>query len=218
MFGTSVTWGDVSFMMTGAGLTLAITFWAMLGGTLLGLIFGLIRAQSPWYINYPMGAVLDVLRSVPLLIQFILFNSFQSIAGLGMNPFVVGCVVLAAYTSAFCTEIVRGGIEAVPATTRKAARSLGMSYWQDMRYIVLPLGTRIMLPSWIGLTLGVMKDTALVYAIGVIELLRSSQIVITRKPHEALVILAIAGLIYFLVSFPVSRLGAHLERKWREND
>jgi hydroxyproline transport system permease protein len=218
MFGTSVSWGDVTFMMTGAGLTLAITFWAMLGGTLLGMVFGVIRAQSPWYVNYPMGAVLDVLRSVPLLIQFILFNSFQSIMGLGMNPFVVGCVVLAAYTSAFCTEIVRGGIEAVPVTTRKAARSLGMNYWQDMRFIVLPLGTRVMLPSWIGLTLGVMKDTALVYAIGVIELLRSSQIIITRKPHEALVILAIAGLIYFLVSFPVSRLGAHLEKKWREND
>lgn len=218
MLGTSVTWGDVTFMMTGAGLTLAITFWAMLGGTLMGMVFGLIRAQSPWYVNHPLGAVLDVLRSVPLLIQFILFNSFQSIAGLGMNPFVVGCVVLAAYTSAFCTEIVRGGILAVPATTRKAARSLGMTYWQDMRYVVLPLGTRVMLPSWIGLTLGVMKDTALVYAIGVIELLRSSQIIITRKPHEALVILAIAGLIYFIVSFPVSRLGAHLEKKWREND
>lgn len=218
MFGTSVTWGDVSFMLSGAGLTLAITFWAILGGTLAGLIFGLIRAQSPWYINYPLGSVLDVLRSVPLLIQFILFNSFQSIVGLNMNPFVVGCVVLAAYTSAFCTEIVRGGILAVPTTTRKAARSLGMTYWQDMAFIVLPLGTRVMLPSWIGMTLGVMKDTALVYAIGVIELLRSSQIIITRKPHEALVILAIVGLIYFLVSFPISRLGAHLERKWREND
>lgn len=218
MLGTSVTWGDITFMMTGAGLTLAITFWAMLGGTLLGIVFGLIRSHSPWYVNYPMGAVLDVLRSVPLLIQFILFNSFQSIAGWGMNPFVVGCVVLAAYTSAFCTEIVRGGIQAVPVTTRRAARSLGMSWAQDMAYIVLPLGTRVMLPSWIGLTLGVMKDTALVYAIGVIELLRSSQIIITRKPHEALLILAIAGLIYFIVSFPVSRLGAHLEKKWREND
>lgn len=135
-----------------------------------------------------------------------------------MSPFVVGCVVLAAYTSAFCTEIVRGGVLAVPTTTRRAARSLGMTYWQDMRYIVLPLGTRVMLPSWIGLTLGVMKDTALVYAIGVIELLRSSQIIITRKPHEALTILAIVGLIYFLVSFPISRLGAHLEKKWRDND
>lgn len=218
MFGTSITWGDFTFMFTGAGLTLAITFWAMLGGTLAGFVFGLIRAQTPWYINTPLGALLDVLRSVPLLIQFILANSFQSMAGLNMNPFVVGCVVLAAYTSAYCAEIVRGGVLAVPTTTRRAARSLGLNWFQDMAYIVFPLGTRVMLPSWIGLTLGVMKDTALVYAIGVIELLRSSQIIITRKPHEALLILAIAGLIYFLISFPISRLGARLERRFREND
>lgn len=218
MFGTSITWGDLMFMLNGAGITLTITFWAMLGGTLAGMVFGLIRSVAPWYINYPLGAVLDVLRSVPLLIQFILANSFQSIAGLNMSPFVVGCVMLAAYTSAYCTEIVRGGILAVPLTTRRAARSLGLSWGQDMAHIVFPLGTRVMLPSWIGLTLGVMKDTALIYSIGVIELLRSSQIIITRKPHEALIILGIAGLIYFLVSFPISRLGAHLERKWREND
>ena len=54
MLGTSITLGDLTFMMTGAGLTLAITFWAMLGGTLMGIVFGVIRAQSPWYVNHPM--------------------------------------------------------------------------------------------------------------------------------------------------------------------
>lgn len=217
MFDTSLSFNDLMFMLQGAGVTLAITFWAVLGGTLLGMVFGLVRATVPWYLNYPLGAVLDVLRSVPLLIQFILANSFQAIAGWNMSPFVVGCVVLALYTSAYCTEIVRGGILAVPVTTRRAARSLGLTYWQDLREIVFPLATRIMLPTWIGLTLGVMKDTALVYSIGIIELLRSSQIIITRI-QEPLFVLSVAGLIYFLVSFPVSRLGARLERKWREND
>jgi polar amino acid transport system permease protein len=204
-------------MLRGAGMTLAITFWAVLGGTVAGFAFGLIRATSPWYVNYPLGAVLDVLRSVPLLIQFILGNSFQAIAGWNLSPFLVGCIVLAAYTAAYCTEIVRGGILAVPVTTRRAARSLGMTYWQDLREIVLPLGTRVMLPSWIGLTLGVMKDTALVLWIGIIELLRSSQIIVTRI-QEPLFVLSIAGLIYFAMSFPIARLGARLERKWREND
>jgi polar amino acid transport system permease protein len=205
------------FMLRGAGMTLAITFWAVLGGTIMGLVFGLIRASAPWYVNYPLGAVLDVLRSVPLLIQFILGNSFQAIAGWNLSPFLVGCIVLAAYTAAYCTEIVRGGILAVPPITRRAARSLGMTWWQDLREIVLPLGTRIMLPSWIGLTLGVMKDTALVLWIGIIELLRSSQIIVTRI-QEPLFVLTIAGLIYFAMSFPIARLGARLEKKWREND
>jgi polar amino acid transport system permease protein len=217
MFDTAFTFGDLLFMLRGAGMTLAITFWAVLGGTVAGFAFGLIRATSPWYVNYPLGAVLDVLRSVPLLIQFILGNSFQAIAGWNLSPFLVGCIVLAAYTAAYCTEIVRGGILAVPVTTRRAARSLGMTYWQDLREIVLPLGTRVMLPSWIGLTLGVMKDTALVLWIGIIELLRSSQIIVTRI-QEPLFVLSIAGLIYFAMSFPIARLGARLERKWREND
>lgn len=217
MFDTAFSLGDLVFMLRGTGMTLAITFWAVLGGTLLGIGFGLIRATAPWFLTYPLGAVLDVLRSVPLLIQFILANSFQAIAGWNASPFLVACVVLALYTSAYCTEIVRGGILAVPVTTRRAARSLGLTWRQDLTEIVFPLATRIMLPSWIGLTLGVMKDSALVLWIGIIELLRSSQIIVTRI-QEPLFVLSIAGAIYFIISFPISRLGARLERKWREDD
>ena len=76
---------------------------------------------------------------------------------------------------------------------------------------------RVALPSWIGLTLGVMKDSALVLWLGIIELLRASQIIVTRL-QEPMLILLIAGAIYFAISFPIARLGGHLERKWQEND
>ena len=154
---------------------------------------------------------------MPLLIQFVLANSFKSIIGLNWSAFTIGCVVLAVYSSAYCAEIVRGGILAVPTTTRRAARSLGLTYWQDLKEIVFPMALRVALPSWIGLTLGVMKDTSLVLWIGIIELLRSSQTIVTRI-HEPLFVLSIAGLIYFLMSFPVARLGEALERRWREDD
>jgi len=125
--------------------------------------------------------------------------------------------VLALYTAAYCAEIVRGGILAVPSTTRRAARSLGMTYTQDLTNIVFPMALRVALPSWIGLTLGVMKDTALVLWIGIVELLRASQVIVTRI-QEPLFVLSIAGLIYFLMSFPIARLGARLEKRWREDD
>jgi His/Glu/Gln/Arg/opine family amino acid ABC transporter permease subunit len=217
MFDTSLSWNDIGFLLEGAGVTLAITFWAVLGGTLLGVIFGLLRAVSPAWINLSLGAVLDVLRSVPLLIQFVLANSFKSILGISSSPFVIGCVVLALYTSSYCAEIVRGGILAVPVTTRRAARSLGLTYRQDLAWIVFPIALRVALPSWIGLTLGVMKDTALVLWIGIVELLRASQIIVTRI-QEPLFVLSIAGAIYFLMSFPIGRLGARLEKRWREDD
>ena len=217
MFHTSLSLNDIMFLLQGAGVTLLITFWAMLGGTILGIVFGVVRATTPWWATAPLAFLLDIFRSVPLLIQLVLVNAFQAIAGLNISAFVVSCIVLALYTSAYCSELVRGGIAAVPVTTRRAARSLGMTWWQDMTQIVYPIALRIMLPSWIGLTLGVMKDTALVSWLGIIELLRSSQIIVTRI-QEPLFVLTVAGLIYFIISFPISRLGARLERKWREND
>ena len=217
MFQTDFTSTDFLFMLQGAGVTLVLTFWAVLGGTLLGLVLGVLRAVSPWWLNGPIGAVLDVFRSIPLLIQFILANSFKSIIGLDMSAFTVACVMLALYTSAYCTEIVRAGMLAVPATTRRAARSLGLTYWQDLRYIVFPNALRVSLPSWTGLTLGVLKDTALVLWIGIVELLRASQVIVTRI-QEPLLVLSVCGLIYFLMSFPISRLGAYLESRWREYD
>ena len=208
---------DLLFMLHGAGVTLALTFWAVLGGTLMGLVFGVLRTVAPWWINAALGAVLDVFRSIPLLIQFILANSFKSIIGLDISAFTVACVMLAFYTSAYCAEIVRAGVLAVPATTRRAARSLGLTWWQDLRHIVYPIALRVSLPSWTGLTLGVMKDTALVLWIGIVELLRASQVIVTRI-QEPLLVLTLCGLIYFLMSFPISRVGAYLETKWREDD
>lgn len=215
MLDTSLTSGDLLFMLKGAGVTLSITFWAMIGGTIFGLGFGLARATATWWVNAALGAVFDVFRSVPLLIQFVLANSFKSIIGLHWSAFTIGCVVLAIYTSTYCAEIVRGAILAVPVATRRAARSLGLSYWQDLREVVFPIALRSALPSWIGLTLGVMKDTSLVLWIGIIELLRSSQIIVTRI-QEPLFVLMIAGFIYFLMSFPISLLAKRLEKNWRE--
>jgi polar amino acid transport system permease protein len=158
--------------------------------------------------------VLDVFRSVPLLIQLVLVNAFLGmVLKLKISGFTVACGVLTIYTAAYCAEIVRGAIEAVPVTTRRAARSLGLTWWQDMTSIVTPLATRVALPSWIGLALGVMKDSALVYIVQVTELLKATQTLITRL-QEPLLLLMICGLFYFVISFPLARLGGYLERRW----
>ena len=217
MFETALTFNDLLFLAKGAGMTLAVTAVSVAAGTVMGVIFGVIRAQSGPYWSAPLTFVLDIFRSVPLLIQLVLANAFQAIAKFGWDPFTTSCVVLSLYTAAYCTEIVRGGIDAVPVTTRRAARSLGLTWVQDMRYIVAPLATRVSLPAWIGLTLGVMKDSALVLWLGLTELLKSSQILVTRL-QEPLFILLICGTIYFLISFPIARLGGYLERRWSHND
>jgi His/Glu/Gln/Arg/opine family amino acid ABC transporter permease subunit len=216
MFSTSLTATDLLYMLEGAWVTLQLTFWAILAGSFGGLLCGLLRALAP-RASLPLAWVLDVFRSVPLLIQFVLLNSLKSIVGLNISAFSVGCIVLGVYAAAYFTEIVRSGVLAVSPSVRRASRSLGLSYWQDLRYIVLPMATRVAFPGWLNLVLGVMKDTALVMWIGIVELLRASQTIVTRI-QEPLLVLCIAGLIYYVMSLVVARLGARLERRWQEND
>ena len=214
MFDTALTANDLVFLAKGAGMTLIVTGISVFFGTILGIIFGVIRYQiGPWWFA-PMTFFLDIFRSIPLLIQLVLANALvTTVLGWRVSGFTVACGVLSLYTAAYCAEIVRGGIEAVPQTTRRAARSLGMNWAQDMIYIVTPLATRVALPSWIGLALGVMKDSALVYVVQVTELLKSTQILITRL-QEPLFLLLICGAFYFIISFPLARLGGYLERRW----
>ncbi|WP_323005272.1 amino acid ABC transporter permease [Pseudorhodobacter sp.] len=214
MFNTSMSFEDVMFLAQGAWITILVTIISVFLGTIFGIFFGVLRYQvGPWW-GAPVTFVLDIFRSIPLLIQLVLVNAFLGIVlRLQISGFTVACGVLTFYTAAYCSEIVRGGIEAVPFTTRRAARSLGLNWFQDMRYIVAPLATRVALPSWIGLALGVMKDSALVYVVQVTELLKSTQILITRL-QEPLFLLTIGGLFYFLISFPIARLGGYLEKRW----
>ncbi|PBJ27560.1 Arginine transport system permease protein ArtQ [Pseudomonas sp. ACN8] len=216
MFSTDFSSNDLMFLLNGAWVTMQLTFWSIILGSLAGLLFGLLRALLP-RASLPLAWVLDVFRSVPLLIQFVLFNSLKSIVGLNISAFSVGCIVLGVYAAAYFTEIVRAGVLAVPFTVRRASRSLGLSFLQDLRWIVLPMATRVAFPGWLNLVLGVMKDTALVMWIGIVELLRASQTIVTRI-QEPLLVLCIAGLIYYVMSLVVARLGARLERRWQEND
>ena len=95
---------------------------------------------------------------------------------------------------------------AVPANVVRAARSLGLSYAQTLRYITLPLAARVSFPGWINLTLGVIKDTSLVMWIGIMELLRASQSIVTRI-QEPILVLSIAGLMYYIMSWGIARIG-----------
>ena len=216
MFTTSLTSTDLLFLLQGALVTLELTAWAIVAGTLLGALAGVARAQLP-RASLPLAWLLDVFRSVPLLIQFVLCNAFKSIAGIEGSAFGVACVVLGLYTAAYCSEIVVSGLKAVPRPLLRAGRSLGLSVPQCLLHIAAPIAVRIAFPGWVNLLLGVMKDTSLVLWIGVVELLRASQTIVTRI-QEPLLVLAIAGAIYYVMSLALARLGQLIERRWQIND
>lgn len=215
LYAAFYTWRDFLFMVQGAGITLILTLISGTLGTLVGFLIGWARSVNLRIIGYPLGGYIDVIRSVPLIIQFILLNSFLAIAGVPQSPFVSGTVTLTLYIAGYVAEVVTAGIQAVPRITRRAARGLGMTYLQDFRYIVLPIGAKAVFPSWVGLMLGLMKDTSLIAVLSATppELLRSSQIIINRVQEPLLIFLG-AGAFYFLLCYPLSRLAGRLELRW----
>jgi len=211
-FFTPLSWNDSGFILTGVLNTVYISVVAITIGTLLGLAVGFVRAEANKFTNTLLGGVLDILRSVPLIIQLILFSTYIGAIGHPLDPFVTGSIVLSLYTMAFMSEVFRGGFESVHQSMIIAGRSLGMSYWQTVAYIRLPIGLRAVFPSWLGVALSVIKDSALVSVIGYMELLRTSEQLISRT-QQPLEILIGVGLFYFIVSYPLSLYGKYIERK-----
>lgn len=212
-FYSGFTIQDLLFMAQGAGRTMLLTVLSGLLGTILGALLGWIRAHRIPGLDQLLGAYIDIIRTVPLLIQIIVVNSGASLLGVPVSPFDTGILVLTMYMSAFTAEIVTAGILSVPQPLRRAARGLGMNRRQELRYVVAPLGIRTIFPSWIGLLLGLMKDSSLVAVVGYIELLRTSQIIITRT-NQPLEILFLAGIFYFVMSYAITRWSAYVERRW----
>jgi len=209
---TPLSWHDSSFILTGVLNTVYISVVSIVIGTILGLMVGFLRAEASKSLNVLIGSVLDILRSVPLIIQLILFSTYVGAMGYPMDPFVAGSIVLSLYTMAFMSEVFRGGFESVLPSMRTAARSLGMTYWQTVRYIRLPIGMRAVFPSWLGVALSVIKDSALVSVIGYMELLRTSEQLISRTQQPLEILLGV-GLFYFIISYPLSFYGKRVERK-----
>ncbi len=214
-FFSGFSFNDLLFLGEAAGRTILISILSITIGTIFGCLFGWILQVSGTAGAVSVGAFLDIFRSVPLIIQLILFYNFAPMIGLSLDPFASGVIVLSIYAAALVANVARGGIEAVGRPMRRAARSLGMSYWQDMRYVVWPIGLRAVFPAWVGVALGVMKDSALVSVLGYVELLKASQILITRT-QEPFIILTVAGAFYFALSYPLSRYSARLEERWSQ--
>ena len=206
---------DLLFLGEAAVRTLWISGVSITLGTLLGLVFGWLLYEGKIWSSFSLAPILDVFRSIPLIIQLVLFYNFAPIMGWSLDPFASGTVVLTIYTAALVANVARGGIESVGLPLRRASRSLGMTYWQDLLYVVSPIGIRAVFPAWVGVALGVMKDSALVSVLGYIELLKASQILITRT-QQPFLILAIAGAFYFALSFPIARFADRLEKRWAQ--
>jgi len=188
-------------------LSIVVVPLGLLGGLLLAVLASL---RNPW-LHWPLMAWVDFFRAFPPLVLLIFLYAGLPFAGLELGGF--GCVAIAFFlnTGAYYGEILRAGIDSVPAGQVEAARSTGLSRLQAMTYVVLPQAVRNVLPDLMSNTLEVVKLTSLGSVVAMPELLfqaRQAQS-LTYNPTP----IVVAAIIYFLLLWPLVRLLSRLENR-----
>ncbi|MCA0400414.1 MAG: amino acid ABC transporter permease [Proteobacteria bacterium] len=203
-------------LMAGLVETLKISAAGIVVGSALGLLLGVIRGQQFRYASPAIGFYLHVLRGTPFLVQlYIAYFVLPStgISWLKWDSTTAALVALSIYTSSYVTEIVSGGIRAVPAGQWEGAMACAMNRWQSLRYVILPQALKLILPSLAGVYVNLIKATSIVSVVGITELTRQGEISILRFPADVLLIYGIVAAIYFSYCFPALKAVEWLERR-----
>jgi polar amino acid transport system permease protein len=203
----------VVYILTGVGVTVAVTLIALPLGLAIGVLLALVRIYGGKVFSRLAAVYSTVMRGLPPIV--LLFILYFIIAGsINISPFWAGYISLAIISSSYQMEIFRGAVLSVGEGQEMAARAIGMSHIQTIRYIILPQALRLAIPPWSNEAATVVKDSSLVYALGVAEVLRRAQFVGART-FKPLMAFTIAALIYFGLVFLTSRALTVLEDKTR---
>jgi polar amino acid transport system permease protein len=197
-----------------AGITLWVSWLALLLGGAIGITVGLART-SRW-IPLRAGAIAYVegFRSIPLIILlFFVFYGVPLMTHINVPPFTAATIALAAVASANMAEVVRAGIESVGTGQWEAAFASGMAFLAVMRHVIGPQAVRVMLPPSIGVYIGTLKDSSLASIIGYVELTQTGLFVrdVTRN---SFLVLSVVASMYFVINYSISMVGAALERRF----
>ena len=202
------------FFLEAAWVTIQLSVLTALLGLTCGALGATARLSRHWYFRALGATYVSVIRGTPALIQlFILYFGGPQI-GIQLDAFDAGVIGLGINAGAYMTETIRGAIISIDKGQREAARTLGLSQWQAMYKIILPQAARLMVrPLGVNLNM-LIKATALVAAISVVELTYTAQRYIgsTYKPFEMFLL---AGLLYMIIIYVVGQGVAWLDRKAR---
>ncbi|MGM0882410.1 MAG: amino acid ABC transporter permease [Bacillota bacterium] len=200
--------------LQGAWLTLQLSFFGVILGTVLGVLMALMRISRIWVLKALASTYIEVIRGTPMLVQVFIIHYGLTGFGINLPAFISGVVALTINSAAYMAEVFRAGIEAIDKGQTEAARSLGMTQGMTMRLIILPQAFRNMLPAIGNEFIIIIKDSSLISAVGIAELMFNARTVqgITFRPMEPL--LAAAAL-YFVMTFTLSKLLGALESRLR---
>lgn len=206
---------NLPLLLKGALLTLKLTILAAGIGISLGTLVGLGRISSWKPLHFVTSVYVEILRGTPLMVQLLLLvYGVPQALGLQVDEFSAAVVAFGVNSSAYVGEIVRAGIQSLDRGQMEAARSLGMSYTQAMRKVILPQAFRRIIPPLVNEGVALLKESSVVAMIALTDLTRSAQLVASRtyRPFPAYLS---AAAIYLIMTFTLSRAAGRLERGLR---
>ena len=208
--------------LLGVGLvnTLIISIWATVIGIVLGMIVAIMGISPSRWLRIPARIYTDIFRGLPAILTILLigqgFARFSQQV-FGPSPYPLGILALSLIASAYMGEIFRAGIQSVDRGQLEACRALGMSYGKAMRLVVVPQGVRRVLPALVNQFIAIVKDSSLVYFLGLLV----SERELFRVGQDAAVLtgnlspLVAAGLFYLAITVPLTHLVNYFDNRFR---
>lgn len=205
--------------MQGLGTTLLLALVSVAVGCLIGALVAIMRLSKSKLLNGIAAVYTEIIRDTPLLLQlyFFYFLLPDILPALKLSKFTCIAVALIFNSGAYMSEIFRSGIQSIDRGQTEAARSLGLSASQTMLRIILPQAFKNVLPAMCNEFVAITKETSLASTFYVGDLMTQYQ-TISGKTYLVLEPLIIIGIIYFVVTFTMSKLVALLEKKLKEGD
>ena len=204
---------SIPLLIVGAGITIQITAISVAIGLVIGMFVGVARVSNIRPLRWLAAVYVDFLRGTPLLVQiFLIYFALPVFLGNRVDPFIAAITACGINSGAYIAEIFRAGIQAIDDGQMEAGRSLGMTWWQTMWYIIIPQAFRNIVPPLGNEFIALLKDSSLVSVIGFEELTRRGQLIIART-YGSLEIWICVAIIYLIMTLTISRFVAFLEKR-----
>lgn len=200
-------------LLQGALVTVEITAMSVGCGFLIGLLVALAGLSRFTIVRLLAKCYVDIIRGTPLLVQiFLIYFALPMLTGQRVDPFIAAVTACSINSGAYVSEIFRAGIQSIDKGQMEAGRSLGLSWVQTMRYIIMPQAFRAIIPPLGNEFIAMLKDSSLVSVIGFEELTRRGQLIIA-KTYASFEIWGAVAIIYLVMTVSISQLVGYLERK-----
>ncbi|MFC6345944.1 amino acid ABC transporter permease [Vagococcus carniphilus] len=207
----ALTWSNLRFILDGLWVTLEVAIVSIILSFVIGGIFGVIRYLKIPVISVGVGIIIDIIRNLPLLL--IIFFTYFALPQIGIqfSIFWSAVIALTIFESAMLSEIIRGGLLAVPKGQLEAGISTGLTKIQTIYYIVLPQGLKLMVPPLVSQFVSLIRDTSLAVIISLPELTHNTKIIYAEYPNTVLPMFLIMALLYFIICYSLSYFSKRFE-------